>query len=416
MTKRKVLIVDDDPISLAVIQTILSTASYDIQTAINGRDGLDKFKKNPTSLVVTDIEMPIMDGKEMIQHLKELDEDVLVLVISAHEQPEMIIETMRMGIYDYLIKPIDMNDVIAKLKRAEEIFDLRKIRRQQEKEKLLRLESQMEWYRYKDKFEMRTESSNRMDMHKALFENLKVNFTQGAGFGIIDSISQFISDSPKNESGDYIVSAELVDILQQNNKIIQRALKTIEEIDSIIMNDISHRKISIFEIYDILIEEKNYCSKYLHIKNQKIIINDPKSKYKEKFIIFNDNYFAVAIRELIINALKFSNDSSEIIILAEIDDAIFRVSILNTPMKDQKGRLGIPEEYYNLIFEPFFRLSAYVNEHFETLDYGLGLTLVDKIINKFNGKINISYIKNHLISKSNEQNKLEFTIVLPLLD
>ncbi len=65
------------------------------------------------------------------------------------------------------------------------------------------------------------------------------------------------------------------------------------------------------------------------------------------------------------------------------------------PVRNSKGFEGIPFEYENLVFEPFFRLSEFTLEQFNTLDYGLGLTIVEKIIMKLGGKISVSNIVDY---------------------
>ncbi len=78
---QKILIVDDEPYVLRVLQLKLKNAGYEVITAFNGVDGLDKFVKNRPAVVITDIRMPLMDGQEMYQMMKEQSESIPFFVI-----------------------------------------------------------------------------------------------------------------------------------------------------------------------------------------------------------------------------------------------------------------------------------------------------------------------------------------------
>jgi K+-sensing histidine kinase KdpD len=82
--------------------------------------------------------------------------------------------------------------------------------------------------------------------------------------------------------------------------------------------------------------------------------------------------------------------------------------ILNVP-EVQNGILGIPEAYSRVVFEPFFRICRTVQEEYKTLDFGLGLTLVEKVINKHNGKVAVENLKNYL---DNKGSLVSFKIIL----
>lgn len=416
MKNDKVLIVEDDIFVSEIIEQVLLKNKYNIKVARDGKEGLGLYKKDPGQIIITDIGLPIMDGKELIKSIKEMDEDALIIVMSAQEDPKLIIDIMKMGVYDYLIKPIDVEDILLKLKKAVEVSSLRKMKKIKDKEKIIRLENQMEWYKYKDRLEFKSERQEKGSIHTTLFENLRTSFTQGAGFGIIASLTSVILSSPRTDKGDYILNAELVNIIKENGDIIQKAMNNFEELEWIIHNNIPLEKLTCEKVYEEILQIKSDLQKYTSIKKNKIIINDKKSLFSNKFIKMNIKFLKKALKELLLNAMKFSVDESDVIVLVDLIDDGFSISIMNTPSKDQKGRVGIPDEYQNIVFEPFFRLSAYVNEKYETLDYGLGLTMVDKVISKLNGKITISNILFHDISSGEPSKKLEIVASFPVFE
>ena len=101
------------------------------------------------------------------------------------------------------------------------------------------------------------------------------------------------------------------------------------------------------------------------------------------------------MREIVFNAFKFSKENTKIYIIMEVKSKSILISILNTP-DIIGGVYGILPEYSNIIFEPFFRISKLVFESFPTLDFGLGLTMVDKIFRKQNGKIRVNNLLSYL--------------------
>ena len=122
------------------------------------------------------------------------------------------------------------------------------------------------------------------------------------------------------------------------------------------------------------------------------------------------------MREIVFNAFKFSKENTKIYIIMEVKSKSILISILNTP-DIIGGVYGILPEYSNIIFEPFFRISKLVFESFPTLDFGLGLTMVDKIFRKQNGKIRV----NNLLSYLNMDDKgtpgilVNFEIEIPFV-
>ncbi len=102
--------------------------------------------------------------------------------------------------------------------------------------------------------------------------------------------------------------------------------------------------------------------------------------------------FRKVVNELFLNAYKYSKIESSILVIMDIENDKLRVSIANSPGKDEKNRFGIPVEFENIIFEPFFRLRKTVQEEYNTLDFGLGLTLVEKIVLAHGGTIGVSTV------------------------
>ncbi len=107
-----VLYVEDDESARNSMMLVLEDIFPNIVTAIDGQDGLNKFKERTFDLVLTDINMPHMNGVEMISHIREISKEIPVIILSASNEADIFTNTIRLGIDGYLLKPVDMPQLI----------------------------------------------------------------------------------------------------------------------------------------------------------------------------------------------------------------------------------------------------------------------------------------------------------------
>jgi YesN/AraC family two-component response regulator len=104
----KILFVEDETDLITIISDTLSKLGADFITANNGVEGLEKLKDNPDiKLVVTDINMPVMNGIEMIKNIRESGSDIPCIIMSAHTEPEYLKSADDLNVTDYILKPFD---------------------------------------------------------------------------------------------------------------------------------------------------------------------------------------------------------------------------------------------------------------------------------------------------------------------
>ncbi|KUY33912.1 butyrate response regulator transcription factor BumR [Campylobacter jejuni] len=106
-----ILVVEDEVKARESMINILSERFSKVIGAQNGDEGLKKFKKFKPDLVITDIAMPIMDGLDMAREIKEISDDVPIVVLSAYSEKERLLRSIDIGIDKYLIKPIDIEEL-----------------------------------------------------------------------------------------------------------------------------------------------------------------------------------------------------------------------------------------------------------------------------------------------------------------
>jgi putative nucleotidyltransferase with HDIG domain len=119
----RILIVDDE-VEITEILADLLSADYDCSRAGSAEDALTSLREGQFQLVISDITMPGMSGLDMIPHAKELSPDTVVVMISGMQTVESAIGALRLGAFDYLMKPFDLRQVEAVVKRALEHHDL----------------------------------------------------------------------------------------------------------------------------------------------------------------------------------------------------------------------------------------------------------------------------------------------------
>ncbi len=117
--RARILVVDDEP-EITSILTDLFSAEHDCDTAGSAEDALKKLSHGEYELVVSDITMPGMSGLEMIPHVKSHAPNTVVVMISGMQTVESAIGALRLGAFDYVMKPFDLRQVEAVVKRALE--------------------------------------------------------------------------------------------------------------------------------------------------------------------------------------------------------------------------------------------------------------------------------------------------------
>lgn len=114
---KKILVVDDEPQIIRVMRRILTAHQYQIRTASDGESALDSFHDWKPDLVVTDLQMPNVDGLELCRRLREIS-DVPIIILSVRDEEKTIVEALDTGADDYVTKPFATNELLARVRAA----------------------------------------------------------------------------------------------------------------------------------------------------------------------------------------------------------------------------------------------------------------------------------------------------------
>jgi DNA-binding NtrC family response regulator len=122
--RKTILVAEDEALLRKILTGLFEGAGHRVVSAATGREALDRFGSEPVDLVVTDIRMPELDGIELLERLKRVDPDVLVVVMTAFSSVESAVAALRMGAYDYVVKPFINDDLLQTVANALRQRDL----------------------------------------------------------------------------------------------------------------------------------------------------------------------------------------------------------------------------------------------------------------------------------------------------
>ncbi len=202
-----VLVVDDEENIRLAVERILTKIGCRVFKAADGQEALQVVKSEDIALVILDLKMPGMDGLEVQRQIQEIDETVLVIIITGYATIETAIEAMRQGAYDFIPKPFETDHLRFVVRRALQIFYL-----QRERERLAE-ESR------KTLFDLSTEKSRTRTIMEALPNGVMVTNNQGQIVLMNQAVkNQFNLDnecSIGNYIQDYVCDSGLCNFVQE---------------------------------------------------------------------------------------------------------------------------------------------------------------------------------------------------------
>ncbi|MBM4338875.1 MAG: response regulator [Deltaproteobacteria bacterium] len=116
----RILIVDDEEVICNILFKRLGKEGYSCITANNGKEALSHFYQGNFSLIISDINMPEMNGIELLQKVKAIDPKVKMIMVTAYPEIDLAVNAMRLGAYDFIIKPADLDLIVMSVKKALE--------------------------------------------------------------------------------------------------------------------------------------------------------------------------------------------------------------------------------------------------------------------------------------------------------
>lgn len=414
MKNTRILVVEDEAAIRETIASFLELEDYHVTQAINGKDAMEKSRAIEYDLYLVDLMMPILSGEQFIKQLKTRIPDALVIVLTAVINPEKIVKIMRMGVYNYVVKPFDNMALMDTLQKAIEYRELILLAREKEMSANREKQSEILWDNYK------TGKLNKENIQVSvnLINNLQSTISQGSGFGAAMTLTDMINmtKEPIEIDGQqkYTIDKEILDLLVNNNTLCRQQISSITNAltifsdKSIELKENSSGEIiqcveDIVEEFQPLAEEK---------KALKFIVERPKTTYK---IQSNLEYLKIAFEELLVNAMKFTTREAHISVITGFKDGFFSISVIN-PVDEKVG--SISQEQESLILKPFLRLLPPVELFYDIEKYamGLGLSIVHQIVLMHSGELSVRNIVQHLGDKPQKSVIADVTLPIQVIN
>ncbi len=115
----RILVVDDEKIQREMLQGFLVKQGFQATASADGRKALDEFRKEAAPLILTDYRMPEMDGIQLLREIRRIDAEAVVVLMTAYGTIETAVAAMKEGAYDYITKPIDLDELLLMVRRVE---------------------------------------------------------------------------------------------------------------------------------------------------------------------------------------------------------------------------------------------------------------------------------------------------------
>ena len=183
-----ILVVDDDPGIVELLADLLQGLDYRVECAANGAEALARMDAKVFDLMLTDINMPVMGGMELIERVKKLDNPPVIIVITAYASMQSAIDALKFGVYDYITKPFNLDMVSNAVERA---LEKRFLQREN-----VNLKEMMALYR----------ASELISSQSGLDEMVKVLFESASSFTKTDFMALYLDDDSNGKMGDFRLS------------------------------------------------------------------------------------------------------------------------------------------------------------------------------------------------------------------
>lgn len=126
MVQAKILVVDDEQFITWSLKQHLEKEGYEVFTAQSGEEGLEVFKAEIPDIILLDIHLPGISGFETLEAIRKINKDVIVVIITAHGDIETAVSAIKLGAYDFVEKPFDLNRISVLIKKALETINLKR--------------------------------------------------------------------------------------------------------------------------------------------------------------------------------------------------------------------------------------------------------------------------------------------------
>ena len=360
--KMNILVVDDAKIVLSFYQKGLSKVGHNVHVVDNAVQALEMIAADDYDIVISDINMELMDGLELLEAIKRDYPHIEVIMMTGYATVENAIEAMKEGAYDFLLKPVKLDQVrmvvsncVEKIQMSQEVKQLRAIN-----EKLKEIKQVKERFIAITSHELRTPVSH------------------------IKSYLDFLEDPdfPEEEKKTFF-------------EIVKKSVLDLERIvtDMFEVSQVENRQLSLNmeprRLNEIVVE----CLQQLSVDLMKRELNiDHDESIEIPKMLLDPFQIKKVIMEILNNSIRFTPDGGSINIFYKVSDNVIKIVVKDTG-------IGIPAKKIGTIFEKFYEVqdSSYHTSskiNFMGGSTGIGLPLAKGLVESHGGRIKVESKEN----------------------
>ena len=387
--KHTVLVVDDDQQFTSVIKDVLKKEGYDVYVANDGKQGLNIISERKIDIILTDIELPIINGMDLLEKAKKYYKDNEVIMITGHGNEELAIKALRRGAMNYLRKPIDLDELLIAVDHAKEKVVL--FRNQLYRNRELKINTDI-ILKMNEELERRIEERTLevQQMQGQLFQTSKLATLGEMAAGLahelnqpLTGISLTITNLKKLHERGILEETELENCIIQVDSLVKRMAKVINHMRTFARQD--SQKFDQININDSVDNALSLLKEQLRLQGIDVITNLEQNLP----LISGEPY---QIEQVIINIISNARDAIEEKAKCQPEQLMGcskRLEI-NTLLVNNwvcieinDNGIGMTEETKEKIFNPFYTTKEVGKAT------GLGMSISYGIIESHKGRIDV---------------------------
>ena len=429
-----VLFVEDEDLLRAIYERILDKFCSRLYVANNGKEGLEMYHQHKPDLIITDIMMPVMDGLEMVEKIRENDKNIRLVILSAYGEAEYFMDAIKIGVNSFLLKPVETEKLQSlveelskgislerevkdqELKRIKAEENLRKLNEELEKrieDRTIDLQKEVkERTQAEDDLKelnlnlenrVKEELKKRQKQQQLLIQKSKLESMGELSAGIAHEINQPLGGISMGL--DNILFKLSMDNLSEDylNSKINALFKDIDRIRQIINHvrifsrDQDSEMLEPVDLNEVIYDALSMVSKQYNNHNIKIKLKLSDNKC---FTIGNKYRIEQVILNLLSNA-KYAVEERQKLSKSDLYTKIITIRSFeengHVVFEIEDNGTGIPKKSIDNIFDPFFTTKDVES------GTGLGLSITYGIIKEMKGDISVE-------SKSNEFTRMKVAL------
>ncbi|MCK4343422.1 MAG: hybrid sensor histidine kinase/response regulator [Phycisphaerae bacterium] len=356
-----IIVIDDDQTMRRACEAALRRSGYQVETFPDGASGLERAKEVRPGVLITDLKMPGMSGIEVIHHVKEIDPDIVVVVITGFATVDTAVEAMKGGAYDFIPKPFTADELRVIIRRAVERHRLSM------EAKRLRVEKEAQARKF-------------------------VTFVSHQLQSPLGAVQQYL---------EVLLHQMGSEIPEKHRQWIDRSSKKIAEMLKIIADWLTFSKVEggTLATERKLLRWQDLAAETLEsfvttaVEKQVTLVNEVPDDLPS--IIGDESALRMLLSNLVSNAIKYNRAAGRVTVAAEADERVVRLSVTDTG-------IGIAADQLPHVFEEFYRVKD--GSTVGTGGTGMGLAICKKIAEELGGDMRVT---------SEPGAGSTFTVVLP---